>query len=72
MAPYDGEDCARIHSLSALSDDEVPIKIIMPARRAALLIPHFLISSSVSIRTFAAGPEEAGFCPVISCPSITV
>jgi len=27
--------------------------------------------ATASIRTLAAGPEEAGFCPVISNPSVT-
>jgi len=48
------------------------MKIVMPARRTALLIAHFLISSSFSIRTFAVGPEEAGFWPVINWSSVTV
>jgi hypothetical protein len=26
---------------------------------------------TAAIRVFAAGPEEAGFCPVISKPSLT-
>jgi len=30
------------------------------------------ISSSFSIRTFAAGPDEAGFWPLINWPSVTV
>ena len=33
---------------------------------------YFAFFFNVSIRTLAAGPEEAGFWPVISWPSVTV
>lgn len=31
----------------------------------------FAFCFSAAIRVFAAGPEECGFCPVISRPSLT-
>ena len=43
-----------------------------PRRAECTLMAHLLISLSFSIRTFAAGPEEAGFWPVIKWPSVTV
>jgi hypothetical protein len=41
---------------------------IYEARAAAAGLAFCFI---VAIRVFAAGPEECGFCPVISSPSLT-
>src|SRR5262245_14257618 len=36
------------------------------------IVGYFAFLFRVSIRSLAAGPDEAGFWPVISCPSFTV
>jgi hypothetical protein len=38
---------------------------------ARTVIPGVAFCFTATISVFAAGPEEAGFCPVISKPSLT-
>ena len=43
--------------------------VVIPIYEARVTGFAFLLTAAISV--FAAGPEECGFCPVISKPSLT-
>jgi hypothetical protein len=59
----------KLQSKASLAGDPSlrPVVIAIYEARAAGFA--FLLSATISV--FAAGPEECGFCPVISKPSLT-
>jgi hypothetical protein len=55
------------------TEQRPPRSILGPMRLREFSGPdYFAFLFSVSIRSLAAGPDEAGFWPVISWPSATV